>query len=56
MIRLSLLAIGFRSPGLRCCTARQVVPNDPKGRQEPLNKTTCHNPKAGILNDTAVTT
>ena len=52
MIRLS---IGFQSPGLQCHTAQQVVPSDPKGCQEPINKTS-RNPKAGILNDSAVTT
>jgi len=53
MIRLS---IGFQSPGLRCCVARQVVPGDPKGRQEQPYKAMRHTPKAGILNDSALTT
>jgi hypothetical protein len=53
MIRLS---IRFQSPGLRCCVVQQVVRGDPKGHHEKPNKTTRHNPKAGILNDTALTT
>lgn len=44
-----ILSKGLKSPGLRCCVARQEDPGDPKGRQEQPNKTKRHTPKGWNL-------